>query len=284
MKATKIDAFSKQDIPKVWAELRKQLENETTGRIFIDKTKSLVRGAMRRKGWLFALNEDYAFINERLGAKGKDVLEYTPEEIEIILAIVYYDVDMFNACVLQSLSGLRSGALKGLRWSDFHEVLDVPEVMIFKVLSKGKYYVAAISSYVFNYIKNRSDSEYFVNLPPTKSNFSRQLYLKLHWYLVRKHNLISQLDLGNKSLQHSMRHYFATQITSVLNEEDAALLTGHKVYHTTLSKYVNKRINKIGALPIPAQQMKIATLYKQTPLFNYPIHKIKDLAPLWRKF
>lgn len=284
MKATKIDVFSRKDIPKIWADLRHQLESNSTGKIFIEKTKTLVRGSMRRKGWPFVHDENYAFLTERLNDKNKDVLEYTDDEIGIILAVVYYDVDLFNACVLQSLSGLRAGALKGLKWTDFHEVVDVPDVMIYKVISKGKFYVAAISSYIYYYLKNRSDSEYVVNLSLTKSNFSRQLYLKLHWYLVRKYNLINQLDLGNKSLQHSMRHYFVKQITSALNEEDAALLTGHKVYHSTLSKYVNKQINKIGALPVPAQQTRIATLYKQTPVFNYRIEKIKTLAQLWRKF
>jgi integrase len=285
MKACNIDVISKEEIPRLWTQLRQKLDSGEVGAIFIEKTKSLIRGSMRLKAWKFEPTEDYQYLLNKFG-RDSDILEYTDEEIHKILAITYYDFDLFNACILQSLSGLRAGALEGLKWTDFHVVESVQDVMIYRVVSKGRPYTPAISTRVFNFIKQRSitNGPYIVNLFDAKTPFTRRLYDKLYWLLVKKHDLVEQLDLGNKSLQHSMRHYFATQVTSVLDEEEASVLTGHKVYKGTLSKYVNKRIKKIGALPLPAYQQKIAVLYKQTPPFNYKIEEIQNYAPMWRKF
>jgi integrase len=281
MKACALDVIAKDDIPSIWTQLRQKYDTGEVGKVFIEKTKTLIRGAMRRKAWRFEPTEDYQYLLDRFNADETDVLEYTDEEIKLILAVTYHDNDLFNSCVLQSLSGVRVGAIQGLKWTDFHVVPDVPDVMIYKVLSKGKFYTPAISTRVFNFLKSRNtfNNPYLVWFDDGfKSTFARRMYLKLRYRVIQKYDLIDTLDLGNKSLQHSMRHYFATQVTSVLNEEDAALLTGHKVYGGTLSKYVNKRIKKIGAMPLPEYQRKIAELYKKTPLFNYPIEQIPDLA------
>ncbi|MGH9876200.1 MAG: hypothetical protein ACREBU_00875 [Nitrososphaera sp.] len=286
MKACGLDVIRQDEIPALWAKLRQQYDSGAVSRVFVEKTKTLIRGAMRRKAWHFEPTEDYQYLLDKFNAEEADVLEYTDDEIRIILAVTYPDTDLFNACVLQSLSGVRIGAIEGLRWEDFHVVPDAPDVMIYKVLSKGKFYTPAISTRVFNFLKARNDklnNPYLVWFDDGfQSTFARRMYLKLRYQLIQKYDLVDALDLGNKSLQHSMRHYFATQATSVLYEEDAAILTGHKVYSGTLSKYVNKRIKKIGALPLPEYQRKIAELYKRTPLFSYPIESIAKDAEIWR--
>ncbi len=286
MNACNVDVIKQGEISALWTKLRQRYDSGEVGRVFVEKTKTLIRGAMQKEGWHFEPTEDYQYLLDKFNARETDVQEYTDHQIRLILAVTYPDRDLFNACVLQSLSGVRIGALERLRWEDFHVVPDVPDVMIFKVLSKGKFYTPAISTRVFEFLMARNEklhNPYLVWFDDGfQSTFARRMYLKLRYSLVVKHQIDEVLELGNKSLQHSMRHYFATQVTSVLNEEDAAALTGHKVYSGALAKYVNKRIKKIGALPITEYQRKIAELYKKTPPFNYPIEDIAKDAQIWR--
>jgi integrase len=281
-----LDVINQEDVPTIWTQLRKQFDSNQVGRIYIEKCKTLIRGAMKRKAWKFEPTEDYQYLLEQFNTSENDVLEYTDEEVRLLLAVTYSDTDLFNSCVLQVVSGLRVGAIEGLKWTDFHQVPDAPDVMIYKVLSKGRFYTPAISTRVFKFLQARNglNNPYLVWFDEGfKGTFSRRMYAKLRYVVRIKYQLDEQLDLGNKSLQHSMRHYFATQASSVLDEQDLAVLTGHKAYQGTLSKYVNKRIKKVGALPLPEYQKKIAELYKKTPLFNFPIEDVEADAKIWRR-
>ncbi|AIF85099.1 hypothetical protein NTE_03065 [Candidatus Nitrososphaera evergladensis SR1] len=281
-----LTTIRRDEIDQTWAKLRALLENRRVGKIFVNKAKTVVKGAIRRKTWKWEPTEDYQRIIELCGIEGEDVEEYSLDDIQTIFGVTFYEPDLFNACVLQSLSGIRAGALKGLGWTAFHKVPDVDGVLLYRVFSKGRHYTAAISERVFNFLKdrNRLNNPYLVWYDSGyKTPFTTLLRTRLYYQIVIKHGLGEVLELDRKSLQHSMRHFVLTEFAASLSENDASILSGHKVSSSTINLYVNKRIQRNGGMPLPDYHRKIAELYKKTPLYNFPIEDVEKWAQKWRR-
>jgi integrase len=286
--ACKLTTVKKDEIDQVWANLRALLESGAVGKIFVDKARTVVKGAIKRKAWAWQKTEDYQRILELTSIEGEEVEEYRPEDIQTILGVTYKEPDLFNACTLMSLSGLRAGALKGIRWNDFHKVEGVEGVLLFQVYSKRKHYVAAISERVINYLekyniahKHNSDSLVYYD-PGFATPFTTLLRTKLYYHLVIKYGLKDALELERKSMLHSMRHFALTEFAASLPEHDAAILSGHKVSYGTTNRYVNKISKRRGGMPLPDYRKKIAELYKQTPLYKFPIEEADRWSRKWR--
>lgn len=279
----KLETIDPTKIGEVWSYLRQCL-TDGVGNIYVSKTKSIVRGAMRFNAIPFENTKDYQLLINECEQEGEFVEEYTDKDIGLILGLTYEsDGNLFRACALQTLSGLRVGALKGLKFEDFHKVEGVDGVRLFRVFSKGNSYVAAISESAYQFLlKDANNSPLVVwHDDGFKTDFSILIWTRLYYLLKKKYHLDSELALDKKSLCHSMRHYAITQMASVLAPYDVALLAGHSVANTTSQKrYVNK---KSEGLPLLNYQQKIANLYKLTPLYNYSFAGIESAGKNFRR-
>jgi hypothetical protein len=284
LEACKLDKIKRSELNNVWPYLRELLANQKAGAIFVNKSKTVIKGALRLNNVPLDRTKDYQFLLSELGVDGQDVEEYTDADIQTILELTFAnDMQLFNACVCMSLASLRVGALKGMLWEDWKKVESVPDVRLCRVFSKGTHYIAALpeTAYQFMFNQNRHyNSKYVVWTDPNLStDFSTLIRMKLY-YLLKvspKYKEIGRmLQLEKKSILHSMRHWGISQMASALSDQECAELAGHKISNTTTRRYyINKRS---GGMPLPEYQTKLALLYKKTPLFNYDLTKIAKNA------
>jgi hypothetical protein len=289
LEACKLSKIKASEINNVWPYLRDLLKTRKAGAIFVNKAKTVVKGAATLNGIPHERTRDYNFLLVELGNDNEPVQEYSDDDIRSILEITHMsNTPLFNACALMSLSGLRIGATRDLTWGDFY-LVEGTGVRIFKVFSKGSTYWTAISDRAYSYMFNQNDglnSKKVVWFDPNvTTDFSTLMRMKLYYYLKRSsrfREIGKAMDLQKKSLLHSMRHWAISQMASALNDQETAELAGHKVSNTiTRRYYINKSNN---GLPLPEYQRKIAELYKRTPLFNFDLKQIEKGADNLRRF
>lgn len=86
--ACKLQTVRKDEIDQVWARMRLLLENREVGKIFVDKAKTVVKGAIRDKTWKWEPTEDYQRIIELCSIEGEDIEEYSADDIDRAQAIL----------------------------------------------------------------------------------------------------------------------------------------------------------------------------------------------------
>lgn len=263
IKSTSLYEFDTANVNAVWKSLDSLLEGGASY-VSIQKMVDLTTGALKAHGITLVKDFDYNILQGKLSQYGTVPEQYSEEKIkQILMATQNEDFNLFRICMLCTYSGLRIGGNQNVRYDAFEKHAEYG-VYTYPVSSKGRQYTAAISQYAFDLINatNHLNSEFVVDYSDEyRSPFDKLYRAKLHYVLVRKHNIVSPSD--KTVIFHSMRKFFATQIaSSPLQSDDIGLLMG-QVPKTVAFKHYILKDKKV----VPADMSeRIAIAYSMTPL------------------
>src|SRR5687768_11128586 len=85
LRMTKLDKIKRSEIENVWVYLRHLLNTKECGAIFVSKSKTVIKGALRLNNVPLERTKDYQFLVAELGEDKLDVEEYSEADIRTIL-------------------------------------------------------------------------------------------------------------------------------------------------------------------------------------------------------
>lgn len=262
-----------EDIPtdqdglnELWKYLNERFDSGKTTRGYMKNFLSLVKAALKFNAVAWLQDINYNILSLKLvKSKPEPKLAYEDSDVQELLRAVQFDIPVWNSLILMSQAGLRIGACRGLKFSDFHKVPEVPGVLVFEVRSKGKKYDTCISEYAFNLLRRRGNRDVIVeydneNIAEFGDAIRSRLYLKLQ--------AENKLGLAKgKSMLHGLRKWSAGMMAmSGTPTEDVGRLLGHKIYNG--NKITNK--SYVTANEYTRNWRKyLATVYSKTALMSW---------------
>jgi integrase len=273
IKTCKIESFDPEKVGDLWKTLLAKLASGVSygaiRTLFI-----LTKATLKLHGFDYVRNYDYNLLVAKLRQAVGIPEAYSEDEMRrIFKAVQKEDLALLRACILCTYSGLRISAVEGLKFADFKKV-EPQGVYAYTVTSKGRKYVAAISEYAYDLLRdtNFDRSEYVCPYESEKggggdgggSSGMVQLGLFAKAYRTRftyalEKNAMHDV-LKGKSPFHSMRKFFAQRLgeSPELDSEDIKLLMGHAPKTIAWKHYIDQIDEGMYG--------KVAQLYWQTSL------------------
>lgn len=255
IKYTEIKEIETDNLDDTFRTLLNKLQNETPYG-YINNILSLIRSTLELHGYEEPKGIHYKTLLQRLNACGSKPEAYSESEIKLILNNCQEDLDVFKTVILCTYSGLRIGGCESVNLSGFRKMTN--GIYIYKVVSKGKTYLAAISEYGYNWLLRfpTSNNEQVIAFSPEMKSDFADIYRKRLIYIMMKKG-ISHL-LRGKQPYHGFRKFFSEELNkSKLEPDEISLLMGHTP-NTTAYKYYITDIETGGP--------RLAEVYAKTTL------------------
>jgi integrase len=268
LRAIGIDKIDTDKLPELYSELLKVMPKK--GYVHVKRYVAILSAWAHRNG-IEHLPKDVSYytLYDEIKKSVNSKAAYTDDDIDTLFTVVRANDkrELYKAMLLMYYSGLRIGACKGLKYSDFTKV-DGYDLYHYEVHSKGRDYQAIIPAKVIDYCRKiQTGGESLVFYDKHYFTEFTQLYREQLTKLLVSNRLKKLRD--GKSIFQSFRKAYAQKLLSSSELDPLSYtykaLMGHLPKSTTATKFYITPDGK----EVPLDLIKrMAKVYVTTDLYK----------------
>jgi integrase len=288
LKNVGIDNFNSDNVEvEVYKPLLERLEARSIGYVDVARFLTIISSWYRKNtGKSFEKALYYSKLHDLIESrKGIRVPYSDPEIIKVMDAAgaVGDDYNTLRLVYMIFYSGLRISSAQGVTWRSVTVVPSNPDIVTYRVRSKGVEYNAFMPTKLFSHLRNTvfgtldEDSPIVAYDTTIKTPFMIGYAAKLKEALQRKNPNDDYINLRKgKSLFHSLRKAFAQKLANAgLTKDSLQLLMSHNPPDIAYTKYIMPdRHNQ----PTSLVEKMAADYARVRPLMNLDLMYQKEAA------